>query len=341
MKHLLPEVPQYYKTNLHTHTNVSDGDYSPEAVKQFYKDRGYSAVAFSDHEVCIAHPELNDPDFLALTAYELSTSDTRDLSVKASYRRTYHLNLLSKQADNRWQFYDPARVWGNARHYVDRIVTDGVEHWTYSVEDMNRIIARANEHGFLVTYNHPVWSQQDYRDYARLEGLWATEVFNTECCRQGYNDDQDKILQDLICLGNKVFPVAADDFHHLEDENCIAQGWVMVGAAELSYDALIRALERGDFYASTGPSIESLTIDGTMLSVNCSAARSIDIIANCRYCRRTAYPGITEASFDLAQWMNIVKDSADENACIRVVVTDVAGKKAYTRPYHVHELKDE
>lgn len=338
MKYLLPNVPKYFKTNLHTHTNISDGKFSPEEVKALYKSRGYHAVAFTDHEVCIAHPELNDPDFLALTAYELATNDTRDMSLPKAYRRTYHLNFLSKNPDNRWQVYEHARAWGNALNYEDQLVTDGFEHREYSVEDMNDIIARANEHGFLVTYNHPVWSQQDYADYSRLKGLWATEVFNNECYRQGYNDDQDKVLQDLICLGNRVFPVAADDFHSLTSEYDIAQGWVMVGAKELRYDAMIEALEKGDFYASTGPDFLSLILQDNIVSITCSPVRSIDIVASCRYSKRFAGEDLTEARFGLNWWKEQVAAVGDKNANVRFVITDKNGKKAYTRPYYLEDL---
>lgn len=338
MKNLLPQVKRYYKAGLHTHTNLSDGNHSPEEVKALYKAAGYSILAYTDHEICIPHPELQDEDFLPLTAYELATTDIHDLSVPKPYRKTFHLNFLSKKPDNCWQVYEHNRAWGNALKQEHRLVTDGFEHREYSVEDMNDIIRRANEHGFLVTYNHPVWSRQDYRDYANLKGLWATEVFNTECYRQGYNDDQDWVYQDLLSLGNTLFPIAADDFHHNAPDT-LAQGWVMVGAAELTYDAVIEALEKGDFYASTGPDFLSLTQeeDGR-IHVCTSPVRSIDIVANHRYSRRVRGEDITEADFSL----DVIKETAaamgDENAWVRFVLTDKEGKKAYTRPYYLRDL---
>jgi len=33
LKHLLPAVPKYFKANLHTHSNITDGAFSPEEVK--------------------------------------------------------------------------------------------------------------------------------------------------------------------------------------------------------------------------------------------------------------------------------------------------------------------
>jgi len=53
MKNLLPQVKKYFKANLHTHTNLSDGSHSPEEVKTFYKNAGYSIVAYSDGVVLL------------------------------------------------------------------------------------------------------------------------------------------------------------------------------------------------------------------------------------------------------------------------------------------------
>ena len=41
MKHLLPKVPKYFKTNLHTHSTHSDGKYSPAEMVKVAKDEGY------------------------------------------------------------------------------------------------------------------------------------------------------------------------------------------------------------------------------------------------------------------------------------------------------------
>ena len=66
IKHLLPQVPRYFKANLHTHTTISDGVWTPEKTKQVYKENGYQIMAYTDQEVCIPHPELDEEDFLAL-----------------------------------------------------------------------------------------------------------------------------------------------------------------------------------------------------------------------------------------------------------------------------------
>ena len=39
-RYLLPEEGNYYKTNLHTHSNYSDGGLSPEEIKEYYVAHG-------------------------------------------------------------------------------------------------------------------------------------------------------------------------------------------------------------------------------------------------------------------------------------------------------------
>ena len=46
-KYLIPEEGKFYKANLHCHTTISDGKMTPEEVKEYYKDHGYSVVVFA------------------------------------------------------------------------------------------------------------------------------------------------------------------------------------------------------------------------------------------------------------------------------------------------------
>ena len=51
----------------------------------------------------------------------------------------------------------------------------------YKISSINKMIKRASEHGYLVQYNHPVWSLHTDKDYENLKGLWGVEVYN-HCC---------------------------------------------------------------------------------------------------------------------------------------------------------------
>ena len=336
-KNLLPQVPQYFKANLHTHTTISDGKLTPEEVKAAYMERGYQIVAFTDHEVCVPHPELAEENFLPLTGYEFSCNS---LEEEKFLRKTYHLCCIAKTPENRWQVYDPRFKGGNAYLHTEGMVCDGYEDRDYSLDYVNDMIARTNAHGFLVTYNHPTWSLQEYPDYAGLKGLWAMEIYNNHCNRVGYDDNNSQIYQTLLKLGNPLFPLATDDFHRLQTPQFIAGGWIMVGAEELTYPSVIAALEKGDFYASTGPVIQELSLEGTMLKIACSPAQHVAIFTQSRHATEFGTGEFIEGGeFDLAPWLDYWKEHGRENeAFIRVVVTDEKGNKAYTRAYWYNEL---
>lgn len=339
-KHLLPKVNQYFKANLHTHTTVSDGSLTPQETKAAYMERGYQIVAFTDHEVCVAHPELAEENFLPLTSYELAFNPAGE---DKFLRKTYHLCFIAKDPDNRWQVYDPSLTVGNSGSYAEQVVCDGFEPRGYSLEQVNDVIARANAHGFLVAYNHPAWSLQEYEDYSGLKGLWAMEVYNNHCNRVGFDDNNSQIYQTMLKLGSHLYPIATDDFHRMPHPNWIAGGWVMVGAEKLDYPSVIQALEQGDFYASTGPVIHAMDLDGTKVKISCDGAQHIMLFSQSRHAAELMhYDGtlIKEAEFDIAPWLECWERCGHEDkAFIRAVVTDEAGNNAYTRAYWYHELK--
>lgn len=339
VRYLLPAVPRYFRANLHTHTTVSDGRLTPLEVKEAYKTRGYQIIAFTDHEVCVPHPELADEDFLPLTSYELAFNPKGACKF---LRKTYHLCFIAKDPENRWQVYDPTLIVGNSGSYADGVVCDGFEDRDYSLEQVNDVIARANAHGYLVAYNHPAWSLQDHTDYAGLKGLWAMEVYNNHCNRVGFDDNNSQVYQALLNQGNHLFPLATDDFHRMPNEHFIAGGWVMVGAQKLDYPSVIQALERGDFYASTGPCIHSLTLDGTVLRFTCTPSQHVMLFSQSRHATQFAHEDdspVTCGEFDLEPWLRCWEEyGRQEDAFIRLVFTDAAGNKAYTRAYRYKEL---
>ena len=120
----------------------------------------------------------------------------------------------------------------------------------------------------------------------------------------------------------------------------LGEGFVMIGAEKLEYDAVFQAMERGDLYASCGPEITSLTLDGDSLRITCSKAARIQLLSHTR-CVSMAHDeenGITEATFDLTRWRKFAGEK--ENAFLRLIVTDSRGRYAVTRAYFLNELTD-
>ena len=333
MKRLLPERKQYFKAALHTHSTISDGNVEPQKVKEIYREKGYQILSLTDHEMCFAHPELNDEHFLTLNGYEMMIYE----DVARMNARTYHINFIAKSPENRWQHYHPHLRPYMAGH-EEELVFDAPEERVYSVEEVNRLIQKANEKGFFAVYNHPVWSLQNGRDYLDLKGLWGVEVFNYGAYYNGCEEDMSQCYQELLREGNFLCPVAADDSHHLYD---IGGGWVMIGAEKLDYENVVRAMERGDVYASSGPEIASLTVEGNTLHITCTAAANIAYITNGRENRRAFAAKdkpLTEAEFDLTKWKEGITEEWKEKAFFRLCITDPNGRKAWTRAYYLKDL---
>ncbi len=77
-KYLLPENGRFYKANLHAHSTVSDGRWTPEEVKQRYMEQGYSVIAYTDHMRFLSRNELTDENFVALNGIEIGAISSSD-----------------------------------------------------------------------------------------------------------------------------------------------------------------------------------------------------------------------------------------------------------------------
>ena len=141
IKHLLPQVEQYFKTNLHTHTIISDGKLTPEEVKDLYKSKGYSVLCLTDHDVVVDHSDLNDDDFLMLTGAEYDI--TQAVGPKG-YKKTYHLNCIAKRPDLLWQPFANEKYRDEVLPYLEKAEIENMTR-VYDPDAINAIIARANE----------------------------------------------------------------------------------------------------------------------------------------------------------------------------------------------------
>jgi hypothetical protein len=338
--YLLPKDGQFYKANLHMHTTVSDGRMTPAEVKEEYMKRGYSIVAFTDHEALVPHNDLTDDKFLAITSYEIATN--KGVTPGGfPFEQTYHINLYAKDPNkNISPVFTMSRLWpAHAGNYMSDEAKAVEWPREYTVESINALIARAKEDGFLVSYNHPNWSLQNYSDYAGLKGVWGVEYYNTGCMRAGYPDTMQPI-DDLLAQGERVFPLATDDAHAGKAtlHDCFG-GFVMIKAEALEYGKIMTALEKGDFYASSGPTIEELYLEDGVLHLKTSAAAKVEVITERRnrWCRRGE--GMTEFTFDLNGYIKTSHEVKEKRIAsyFRITVTDASGETAQTRAFFEEE----
>lgn len=323
---------KFYKACLHTHSTMSDGALTPEQLKEEYKKRGYSVLAITDHEHIIEHSNLNDEDFLTITSCEVAIKEFANQSTLKNYNmRVTHLNFYALDPLNTLtpcynSVYDHF-IKEEHRHLIRY---DGEYEREYSKEGINDLIAKANDAGFLVSYNHPSWSLENATDYLEYDGLFAVEIYNHGCVR-GLGFDDERVLDDFHRAGKPVLCTAADDAHGVlpDDERGDAfGGWVQIAAPRLAYKEIMQALKYGDFYASTGPEIKSLMIEDGVVKVEFSNCLSANIITNGR---RTAFKRakkgetICTAEFPLHEF----------DSYFRITVTDEKGKKAWSQVYEI------
>ena len=68
--YLIDPTKKQFKANLHCHSVHSDGNLTPQELKDAYKAHGYSVLCITDHEATNDFTHMTEPDFLMLTGYE-------------------------------------------------------------------------------------------------------------------------------------------------------------------------------------------------------------------------------------------------------------------------------
>lgn len=340
-KYLLPESGRFYKANLHCHSDRSDGHLSPAELKKVYQAHGYSIIAYTDHDVFLHHDDLRDETFLPLNGYEVEitefTPDRADLF-------TCHLCFIAKDEQMRTPvcWHRSKYLFCNAPKYVNEMVIDESQpdyERTYDVACINDMIRKAREANFFVTYNHPVWSVENYEIYGKLEGMNAMEMVNYGCVVEGYLENNERVYDDLLRQGKRLWCIDADDnhCHHPQDSSHFdaCGAWTMIKAPSLTYPEIIESLEKGRFYSSTGPEIYSLYVEDGRLNITTSPAKKIVLTTGHRRAEiRYPKPGqpLTGAVGDEAFYIK------PGDKYVRVTVFDEHGETADTNAYWVDEL---
>ncbi len=338
-KYLLPKSGTFYKANLHCHSDISDGTQSITALKDAYKAAGYSVLAYTDHNLFLPHHELTDEDFLALAGFEVQYNEDGNYPSGKDYGSS-HFCFIAKTPDMIIQpdWNELYAYIGNSAKYWDQVQYDKTLPKTEKnrlPETVNCEIENARKADFFITYNHPVWSLDNYEVYTKFSGMHAMEIYNHDCHTIGYDSYVPTIYDDMLRSGKRIFAVASDDNHNKlpfdHPQSDSFGGFTMIKAPCLQYEAITDALFAGDFYASQGPEIYDLYVEDNFVYIRCSAAKSIVLNTN----RRSAQPlfaragePLTEARFPLDE----------QDIYIRLTVTDESGNHANTRAYFLDEI---
>ncbi|MBQ0111391.1 MAG: PHP domain-containing protein [Oscillospiraceae bacterium] len=325
---LLSENGNDYKANLHCHTVLSDGSLTPQEVKELYMSKGYSIIAYTDHDVFIPHPELNDDNFLALHGFEVEINEPHGGGFELA--KTTHLcfialdkNIINQPCWHRTQYQFANACQSKSQVKFDESKEDYIR--VYSDEGINAFMKECKDCGFFATYNHPSWSLQDYTDWNGYSEMNALEIFNGACIQEGFDDDNHIVYDTLLRQGKRIFAIAGDDNHHRHDTGI---AYTVIRSNELAYEPIAESLKNGNFYTSMGPEIKELYVEDGSVYVKCSPAQKIVFTTGIRHVK-TVYPKegettVTEGSFELLH----------HDKYFRVSVMGPDGKMAYSNAYY-------
>src|SRR5688500_3208667 len=240
---------RWYKGNTHTHTLNSDGDSTPDDVVRWYREHGYHFVVLTDHNHLTAVDTLNalhgaDEKFLVIKGEEVTDRFGG---------KPLHINGLDVARK-----VDPqggTSVVDVLQRNVDAIRhAQGIPHinhpnfgWAITADELRQV---RNNKLFEIFNGHPMVNNLGGGAVPGLEEVWDA----------------------LLSSGIRLYGIAVDGAHAFKQPGKPAvpgpgRGWVVVRSGSLEPRALLDAMERGDFYASTGVELSDYQLNATTMIV--------------------------------------------------------------------------
>lgn len=293
---------RFWRGNLHTHSNLSDGALPPEEVCRRYRAEGYDFMALTDHFVgCFGYPVADTVPFRAEGFTTLIGAELH--SGPMSNGELWHILAVGLPPD-----FAP----GNA---PDFRVQPGMETGP-------EIAARAVAAGAFVAIAHPQWSGLTLADARSLTAAHAVEVYNHGCAMGCDRPDGFSIADLLLTEGRDLSLIATDDAHFSEPDHF--GGWVMVKATENTPEALLAALKSGQFYSSQGPELRDVVVEDDRVIVESSAVVSVIVQGAGTGAKAVHGQSMTRAEVPL--------ERLGASPWLRVTVIDAAGRRAWSNP---------
>lgn len=336
------QAQQWYKGALHCHSLWSDGNSFPEKVIDVHRDLGYQFVVISDHSKLQVDKnrwkELSakDPRVVDYMARYGSWVEQKDENGK-HFVRLKTIDELKKKFDVPGEFLlipgheqnahttklgpDQFSVHANPINIAETIPwppkdtpLECIRTWRANTYES------AKKHGLnsIWMLNHPIWVYYDVmpRDLIAApevqlfewnsDGLEVHKPHPAMCGQEGF---WDIVCAFRIIHGDQaIYCAGGDDAHNFDMKHvggskpgCI---YTVVRAAKLDANTIVQAMKDGDFYISTGVTLNDVAWDKTnkTLTVRVKAEPGVSY--------RIEFLG-TKRNFDQSTKEHIVKAEAD------------------------------
>ena len=224
------------KINLHLHTTQSDGHKTPEEAAAIYREAGYDIIAITDHW---------------------------------KYRESGAIGGLRTLSGAEYNIGG-----GNGAEGVFHILALGCSREPHIPGEAGpqAIIDAINGCGGMAVLAHPAWSLNTVEQTAGLEGIGATEIYNTVSDAGESSRPYSGDFVDASACRGRLYPLIADDDTHYYNGEDETASYIMLACGPQATDAeLLEAIRRKAFYATQGPEIHLLR-EGNRVTVKCSPA---------------------------------------------------------------------
>jgi hypothetical protein len=317
---------RWFKGNTHAHSLNSDGDVPVDEVVRWYREHGYHFTFITEHEYFTDVAPLNAlfggaNRFLVIAGQEV-TQRVADPEHTGGVRQA-HVNALGT-----------TRL---VRTIGERNIASGMSiGQTYA-----RHHAAIRDAGGLMQVNHPnfIWSVP-LADMMDLPDSTLFEVWNGHpiVYNLGGTDSSGQEMlstearwDSVLSRGKLLFGVADDDAHSYKPQDAEnadmarpGRGWIWVRADTLSPAAIVGAMRRGDFYASTGIVLRDLRIDATEYRLEITPA------GDRRYL--TEFIGKNGRVLTRSTTLRPSYRFTGNEGYVRARITDSSGRMAWTQP---------
>lgn len=284
----------------------TDGDSPPDTVVSWYKSRGYNFLVLSDHDT------LTDPATLRLhidTSFVLVPGE----EVTGRFNAVpVHLTALN----------------------VTRIIKPRTAGTLVGTLQAN--IDAVREAGAIPLINHPNYRWAlDRATLAASRKVNLFELYNghplTNSAGGGDSPSMEEVWDYLLSSGRRIYGVASDDSHHFKRWGRAlvnpGRGWIFVRAQRLDPAELVRNLEAGQFYGTTGIELDDVMVEPVSITVRIKQERDF------KY--RTEFIGDGGRVLTRVPGLQAVYQLQPGVTYVRAKVVDSAGQVAWVQPVFV------
>ncbi len=300
------EAPgRFWRGNLHTHSDRSDGALTPEEVCRRYRAEGYDFIALTDH-------------FIGQYGYPITdTTGYRDELFTTLPGAELHSGAMEN-----------GELWHILAVGLPESFTPPDVSGFFATDEQESgpaLAARARATGAYVAIAHPEWSGLTTEDARTLEAAHAVEVYNHGCAVGSDRPHGFYTLDQLLSEGRSLSLCATDDAHFTEPDHF--GGWVMAKAEANQPEALLEALKGGHSYSTQGPEFHEIEWLEDRVRVRTSPVSTVILSGYGSAASACHGQEMTNCEVSLARFVN--------SSWVRVTIVDRFERRAWANPYFV------